>query len=155
MNKLYVVVRNDLEPGLQMAQAIHAAIDWIQWCAPDFKEWYFGKNWQHPSSPRGEQNIIVLQVPSEVELLQLVRTLWDDAYHEVDFSAYHERTLEGLPESGPTGSITAIAIYGDDARRFTSNLPLALRQVPMEGRRADAGRLAIRCADHAVMRRGT
>jgi len=157
MNKLYVIVRNDLEPGLQMAQVIHAAIEWLQWCPTDFRTWYFGENWQHPQSPRGEQNIVVLQVPSEKELLQLVRTLRDDAVHEVDFSAYHEPTLEGLPESGPCGSITAVALYGDDAHRFTSNLPLALRRAsraaPAAPAQASQGvpcsGLADFCTDHA------
>lgn len=48
---MYVLVRNDLPPGLQMAQAVHAGISHVQKC---------------PDVPL---NLVVLQVRNEIDLV--------------------------------------------------------------------------------------
>lgn len=94
---LYVVVRKDLAPGLQMAQACHAA----------FAYGFYG------SDDVGE-NLIALGA-SGAELAAL-----EDAASKLNLS--HVTFRE--PDLG--GELTAIALSGS-ARSLVSQLPLALR----------------------------
>lgn len=52
--KLYVLVRNDLAPGLQMAQAVHAATAFVH---------------LHPDLYLATPNVVVLSVPDEESLI--------------------------------------------------------------------------------------
>lgn len=102
MNRIYVVVRQDLDPGLRIAQACHSA---AYWRTVD-PEWY--------------ENLIVLGADNELELSLLVDRLRDcgipvEPFHEPDCD--HEMTsfiargdakrwLRHLPLSGATKSST-------------------------------------------------
>lgn len=97
MKRLYVVVRADLPPGLQMAQACHATRA-------------FGL--QNPGADVGD-NLVVLQVPGEAELRGLFQATLD-----YDMACFSE------PDLG--GQLTAIAVEGS-AGPLLSTLPLALR----------------------------
>ena len=98
MNRLYIIVRSDLPPGLQMAQACHAALAWAE---------------SHRCAP---ENVVVLHISSASMLEQL---------HE------QVRKFRAVPFFEPDldSEITAVAV-GEDARRFLSTLPLALRSLP-------------------------
>ncbi len=52
--KLYVLVRDDLSPGLQLAQAVHAATAFAQ---------------RYPERSRSTENAVILAVPDETTLL--------------------------------------------------------------------------------------
>lgn len=52
--KLYVLVRDDLSPGLQLAQAVHAATAFAQ---------------RHPERSASTENAVILAVPDEATLL--------------------------------------------------------------------------------------
>lgn len=106
MNKLYVIVRNDLEPGLQMAQTLHAGMEFA-FTQPELtKEWFYGTN-----------NVAVLQAPDELALQTLLSRA--SAADDVRVGIFHE------PDLG--GQLTAISMGGEGAERLVSNLPLALR----------------------------
>ena|SRR5688572_14311747 len=118
MEKLYIVVRADLKPGLQLAQACHALREFAA-RHPDLDTaWY-----------RGSNNLVVLQVANEVALKGLMETVLSETpntccadFREIDLG----------------NQLTAVA-FEDGARKFVSSLPLALRQ------RADYG--SMDCAD--------
>lgn len=95
MRRLYVVVRGDLPPGLQMAQACHAVREFSR---------------EHPDIDVGE-NLVVLQAKHEGELLRI--WLHSEAF---EGSAFQE------PDLG--NEFTAIALDGA-ARPLVSSLPLA------------------------------
>ena len=71
---MYVLVRADLRPGLQMAQAIHAAVDLAL---------------SHPEQAAVTPNTIVLAVPDEGALLD-----WADRL-DVPFVLFAEPDLGG------------------------------------------------------------
>lgn len=98
MKRLYVVVRSDIPPGLQLAQACHAA-------------YAFGAT--RTAEDVGD-NLVVLHATQE-DLERLV----DEAQRGVcSCVPFHE------PDLG--GELTAAA-FGVGARRILSCLPLALR----------------------------
>lgn len=97
MKRLYVVVRSDLTPGLQIAQACHAAHEYGRSGTEDVGD-----------------NLVVLSAPVE-KLLEVVHTA---ATGGLSYVAFHE------PDLG--GEITAAAFPGE-ARAILSCLPLALR----------------------------
>ena len=99
MEKTYVVVRNDIRPGLQIAQACHAAIEFTQ---------------QHGVL---SDNLVVLQVENEAELRNLVHLLYADEPH---------RRLTRFREPDLGDQMTAIALDGS-AGPILSGLKLALR----------------------------
>lgn len=95
--RLYIVVRNDLPQGLQLAQACHATREF---------------SLLHPRENVGD-NLIVLHA-SRVELERLVVEVSRDC----TVVAFYEPDLEG--------ALTAAA-FGIGARKRLSALPLALR----------------------------
>jgi hypothetical protein len=98
MKRLYIVVRADIEPGLQMAQACHAAREFTL---------------QRPNEDVGD-NLVVLHATPE-RLQALVDAAQDGLCSVVPF---FEPDLDG--------QLTAAA-FGVGARRILSRLPLALR----------------------------
>lgn len=98
MEKLYVVVRNDLPPGLQTAQACHALREFAHRFPELDRRWFESSN-----------NLVVLQVPTlgDLEGLVAIGSLVAPFYE---------------PDLG--GELTAAA-FGDG--RLLSSLPLALR----------------------------
>lgn len=101
MKKLFIVVRSDLSPGLQAAQACHA----VQ-----------AMNDQHPEVTRTwEGNIVLLAVRSAQELSELQCRLLRS---RTPLAVFCEPDVGGEP--------TAMAVHGS-AWRALSSLPLALR----------------------------
>ena len=104
MKRLYVIVRGDLDPGDQLAQAVHAACTFSREHDALFCAWHDGDN-----------NLVVLSVPTEHDLGALlerarVTALVCSEVHEPDLS----------------DELTAIAV-DDRIATMVSSLPLALR----------------------------
>lgn len=104
MEKLYIVVRGDLAPGAQLAQACHVVARF----AAEHRELFLA--WES-----GAKNIVVLSARDERELAQLLERAAVEALRVADFR-----------EPDIRDERTAIALEGR-AARLVSNLPLALR----------------------------
>ena len=109
--KLYVIVRADLPPGDQIAQAVHATIE------------FYTKRYALPGGARGlhtwhecSNTVAVLAVRSESALFALL----DKAHRDgVSFDVFRE------PDRG--GELTAAVLEPtEDAERICAGLPLAL-----------------------------
>lgn len=100
MKRLYVVVRGDLPPGLQMAQACHVTREFTR---------------LHPRVDVGE-NLIALSVPDEEDLEGLL------------FAAVGKCRAAAFCEPDLGGEMTALALSGKRARSLLGGLPLALRE---------------------------
>jgi peptidyl-tRNA hydrolase len=102
--KLYVVVREDLSPGSQMAQSLHAFREFVEYHPEIEKEWYKTSN-----------TIVILGCKNESELVQL---RLDAIARNIKFSIFKEPYLED--------SITSIAFEpGLKTSEFLSSLKLA------------------------------
>jgi peptidyl-tRNA hydrolase len=104
VDKLYVIVRADLDPGLQIAQSCHAMRQFVA-CHPEVEmSWFTGSN-----------NIAILQVPGEAEL----RALADRAEAcGIEHAVFQEPDLDNAE--------TAMAL-APRGRRLVGQLPRALR----------------------------
>lgn len=102
MKRLYIIVRQDLHAGLQLAQACHA----LQ-----------AMNDQHPAVVASwEGNIVVLGARDQQHLSELFCEL---QRAKIPVATFCE------PDEG--GELTAMAAHGDASRKL-SHLPLALRK---------------------------
>ena len=112
MQKTNIVVRRDLRPGLQAAQAGHALTDLILKYTEQAKRW------------RDESNfLIILSVANEQELSELSREL-----------SRTEMLWSGFREPDLNNSLTAVAVLPSRyTERFFENLPLALKEVKCNG----------------------
>lgn len=103
MLKLFILVRADLPTGLQLAQAIHAAVQWVME-DPDMSSlWHKNSN-----------NVVVKHVVDEAALLEL--------------AAEGERrgfVVEAFKEPDLADATTAVAIVGSGANAMLRELPLA------------------------------
>ncbi len=103
--KLYVIVRADLPPGLQIAQSIHAARQFAADHQAVEQEWF-----------RKSNTVAVLSVPDETALRKLKTKA---EMKGVQYSEFREPDL--------SDSMTAMALAPTDAaRRLCRALPLAL-----------------------------
>lgn len=102
--KLYIVVRSDLEPGLQAAQACHALREFGA-THPDIDAVW------HANS----KTLVLLSVPTESDLQQLAVRAGGKG---VPVALNHE------PDLG--GELTAVAL-ASGAKRLVNTLPLLLR----------------------------
>lgn len=109
-DKLYVAVRSDLIPGLQTAQACHAAIQYILDFPEEAREWNTLSNY-----------IGILSVTDEDELIELK----DNARNlGLKVSTFREPDLDN--------TYTAIAIEpGCVSKTLCYHLPLALSEFAM------------------------
>ncbi len=105
MLKLYIVLRDDLAPGLMIPQACHAQDAFYEAHPELYAEWR-----------TKYKNLIVKAVPNEAALLELNDKLCGE---KVTKALYKEEDLDH--------SVTAIAFYGPKAKRLVGALPLALR----------------------------
>lgn len=108
-DRLYVVVRGDLAPGLQVAQAMHAFRQFVEDHPDTERRWFADSN-----------TLAVLTVPSEGALASLVMDAVD---RDLRHSKFHE------PDLG--GALTAIALE-PGATRIVRTLPLALEVIRPE-----------------------
>lgn len=105
MQKLFIVLRADLTPGLKIPQACHAQDAFYE----EFPELY--EEWR-----TNYKNLIVKEVPDEAALRALLLRVHDG---RVASAQYYEEDLDH--------TLTAIAFYGPTAKRFAGALPLALQ----------------------------
>lgn len=103
--KLFIVVRSDLAPGLQLAQSGHALVAFQHSCSAEYEEWY-----------RRSNNLVVLGVENEVRLAELAKSLTQKG---VKVAQFREPDLDG--------ELTAICV-GSGGQRWLGSLPLALKQ---------------------------
>jgi peptidyl-tRNA hydrolase len=103
--KLYVIVRSDIAPGLQIAQSGHALVAFQHEHAAVYEQWH-----------RESNNLVCLAAASKEELAKLAYDLHNKA---VPVALFRE------PDLGD--ELTAIAV-GPAGGRALSNLPLALRR---------------------------
>lgn len=104
MQKLYVIVRADLEPGAQLAQSNHATAEFSVAHPDAFRDW-----------AANQRNIVCLNAPNEATLADLLKLAEAKG---IPLAAFHE------PDFGD--ELTAIAL-GAGGDKLTSCLPLALR----------------------------
>lgn len=109
MTRLYVIVRSDLAPGLQVAQACHAVAAFA-----------YEHRQAHDAWVEGESNLVVLQARDEAHLLELLGPA--------------PGQLATFCEPDLNGEMTAFA--ASEAHPSWSCLPLALRsrtkQLPLQ-----------------------
>lgn len=102
--KLYIVVRNDLGPGAQIAQSVHAFREFIEEHRETEKTWYQESN-----------TIVILAVKDEPELKSLMATCSD---LRLPCSSFRE------PDRN--NEFTAIAIGPSEiTSKILAHLPLA------------------------------
>lgn len=104
--KLYIVIRSDLPPGAQAAQACHGLMSFVMAHPVIARYWHLKSN-----------NLVVLQVPSEECLLHLASRAEEVG---VEHSVFREPDFDN--------TVTAVALE-PAGRALVSNLPLALRAV--------------------------
>jgi peptidyl-tRNA hydrolase len=104
-SKLYIVVRGDLAPGLQAAQACHALREFVDQYPTLDKEW-------HEES----KTLVLLSVPTLSDL---------DGLAEAAKTAGVPAALNFEPDLG--GELTSIAL-GPQAKKLVRPLPLLLQE---------------------------
>lgn len=104
MRKLYVVVRADLEPGDVLAQSNHATSEFAA-MHPEL----------HARWRANGKNIVILGIPNEAQLGELVRAA---AAAGIPKAEFYEEDLGN--------ELTACA-FSDAVSKLVSSLPLALR----------------------------
>lgn len=113
----YILVRGDLSPGLQIAQAAHAAFDFSLKFPDTARKWSQTSNY-----------ICILNVPDETALLDYATKAYGGGHRHVIF---HDPDVPG-DSPDRVGSYTALAIEPGDFYRHLSSLPLALRDLDRE-----------------------
>jgi peptidyl-tRNA hydrolase len=107
---LYIVVRSDLPPGLQAAQAVHAAFHFSHDHPELVAPWIIRSNF-----------LVIVAVPDEDALLDLIK---EASVRGIVRTAVREPDIDD--------EATAVALApGDAARKLCAALPLALKQVAM------------------------
>jgi peptidyl-tRNA hydrolase len=104
--KLYVIVRADLSPGLQIPQAMHAHREFAEQHRTLERAWY-----------RASNTLAVLAVPHEQALLALVARAQDA---DVPLALFRE------PDLGHAATAVCLA-PGTATRGLCKRLPLALK----------------------------
>lgn len=103
-NRLYIIGRSDLKPGLRAAQLVHVGIDFAGYHGPALFDWEVDGG-----------VLVLLEVPgmAELEALQKrafnTRGIWSCAFYETDLD----------------NQLTGVALYGDGASELVRDLPLA------------------------------
>ena len=105
-DKLYVITRQDLEPGYQAVQSMHALRQFTAEHPEIDKMWFEQSNY-----------LGLLSVADEQELNMLIEQA---TAHDINFSIFREPDVEN--------QITAIALApGQKSKKLCSKLPLALK----------------------------
>ena len=106
MKTLTVVVRSDLAPGLQAAQAVHAMREFTAQHPEIDLDWF-----------QTSKNLALLQVQDEDQLLNVLDVLSRHGVKHVEWR-----------EPDRKNELTAVAV-APEGNRYLSTLPLLLRQV--------------------------
>jgi peptidyl-tRNA hydrolase len=107
---LYIVVRSDLSPGLQAAQAVHAAFAFGHRHSNLVGQWITESNF-----------LVIVAVPDEDSLR---------AFAEEAFTRNIVKV--NVTEPDLDNELTAVALApGNAAKKLCANLPLAMKQVVM------------------------
>jgi peptidyl-tRNA hydrolase len=102
-DKLYIVVRQDLKPGSQLAQACHASFLFASEFPDETKDWMTNSN-----------HIVILGIKSEDELIKLIESAVD-----IKTAVFKEPDMNN--------QITAIALECNSlSKELCSKLKLAL-----------------------------
>lgn len=105
-----MVVRRDLSPGLQSAQATHAAIGFCMAEPEAARAWHDQSN-----------NLVILSVEDEAALLAVLDRAWTEG---IRYEPFYEPDLND--------EMTAVAFGpSESTARLLSALPLALRETAM------------------------
>jgi hypothetical protein len=104
MEKLYVIGRADLPPGLRAAQIGHALVEWCIAHGDEARTWH-----------RTSNNLVLLEVADEGSLLELLGRLQTEGFRTASFR-----------EPDCDDELTGIVVE-PVAARLLSSLPLALR----------------------------
>lgn len=102
--KLYVVARADLAPGVLLAQACHAAIAYGFRHPEEAAAWFWDSN-----------NLVILECPDEARLLRLCELA---KASRIPYLLFKEPALD---------MHATAAAFGGGIRKLVSSLPLALR----------------------------
>lgn len=106
VSKLVTVTRDDISPGYQAVQSIHAAIQFTQEYPELTNEWYTSSNY-----------LVSLTVKNESELLKLAYRARD---HDLKVSMFYE------PDIG--NKLTAIAIQPSEiTQKLVRRIPLLFK----------------------------
>jgi hypothetical protein len=105
VDKLYLIVRADLAPGLQAAQLVHAMRQWVEEYPRDDRKWFDNSN-----------TVALLALPNEAALGVL---LGQAQRFGIPAAAFREPDLDN--------QLTALAL-GPQAKRLTRNIPPAFRK---------------------------
>jgi peptidyl-tRNA hydrolase len=110
LDRLYIVVRADLPPGLMAAQAVHAAFHFSQSYPDMVTRWLNASNY-----------LVIVSVSDE------------EALHDVISKARGRGIVAfGVREPDLDEQLTAVALQpGQIARRLCSSMPSALRRPAM------------------------
>lgn len=118
LSRLYIAVRADLPPGLQLAQSVHAAFAYAEDCPDLVHRWITDSNY-----------LVIVSVPDEDALLDLISAA---ARKGIGHVAVREPDIND--------EVTACVFTpGEAARRFCSSLPLALRDTSISDRVTSGG----------------
>jgi peptidyl-tRNA hydrolase len=105
-DKLYLITRRDLSPGLQLAQAVHGALEVAKAEPHIVAEWLTASNY------------LVILSAHDVEELQALRTRL----------LAGRLTVHDVTEPDLDGELTALVVLPHpEARRYLSPFPLALK----------------------------
>lgn len=105
-DKLYVITRQDLDPGYQAVQSMHALRQFTEEHPEIDREWFAVSNY-----------LGLLSVANEVELQNLIELA---LRQDIKFSIFREPDIDN--------QITAIALApGVKTKKLCSRLPLALK----------------------------
>ena len=107
-DRLYIVVRTDLYPGLQVAQAVHAAFEFFRDHPEMVKSWLRRSNY-----------LVIVAAPNEDAVLDLIT---EASRRGIERTAVREPDLND--------EVTAVALApGPAARKLCANLPRAMRDI--------------------------
>lgn len=116
MLKLFIVVRADIDVGLQMAQVVHATAQFVHYNPEEHSDWFYGtegttgRKLGQPTN----SNVVVKHIANEAELLALIKKA---APKSMGLASFQEPDLDN--------ETTAAAFCGPGAQQLLWHLPLA------------------------------
>jgi hypothetical protein len=99
-SRTYIVVRGDLPPGTQAAQAVHAAMEYTRL--------------YHHVLDFADGSVVILACQSERALIDL---MGEAGARDIEFVGFREPDLDGQ---------WTAAAFNEEIKRLVANLPLAL-----------------------------